>query len=40
MTLEEQLFWMELEHRKKKAREFNISKVNLSAKGEELRLWS
>ncbi|AEB77677.1 hypothetical protein ADU80_09555 [Clostridium botulinum] len=37
MTLEEQLFWMELEHREKKAKQFNTSKVNLNAEGEELR---
>ncbi|KEI04294.1 hypothetical protein ADU78_07405 [Clostridium botulinum] len=38
MTLEEQLFWMELEHRKKKAESFDTSKVNLQATGEELRI--
>lgn len=37
MTLEEQLFWMELEHREKKAKQFNTSKINLNATGEELR---
>nr|KEH95761.1 hypothetical protein Y848_p0193 [Clostridium botulinum C/D str. Sp77] len=28
---------MELEHREKKAKQFNTSKVNLNAEGEELR---
>ncbi|WP_231159306.1 hypothetical protein [Clostridium botulinum] len=37
LTLEEALFFMELEDRKKKAESFDTSKVNLKATGEELR---